>query len=57
MLKGGRGVDLPEILHTISFLLALPEFFPTVLRKFGRAVAPLPKIWRTRQGTGAGGFK
>ena len=25
-VKGGRGVDLPEILHIILFLLALPRF-------------------------------
>ena len=41
-VKGGRGVDLAEILHMIFFLLALPRFSPLFLPEFGRAVAPLP---------------
>ena len=35
LVKGGRGVDLPEILHTIFFLLALPTF--------PHCFAPLPR--------------
>ena len=42
-VKGGRGLDLPEILHIIYFFSScFAKIFPTVLPEFGRAVAPLP---------------
>ena len=46
-IKGGRGVDLPEILHTIFSSSCFARISPTVLPEFGRAVncppAPLPR--------------
>ena len=46
LVKGGRGVDLVEILHTIFFLLALPEFPPLFCPNLGGQLpppAPLPR--------------
>ena len=37
LVKGGRGVDLPEILHIL-----LAQIFPTVLPELRRTVAPPP---------------
>ena len=47
LVKGGRGGDLPEILHTICFLLKLPEFFPLFCPNLGGQLPKihLPKNW------------
>ena len=42
LVKGGRGVDLAEILHTIFFLLALPEFSPLFWPNLGVQLPPPP---------------
>ena len=42
MVKGGRMVDLAEILHTILFLIALPEFSPLFCPNLGGQLPPLP---------------
>ena len=41
-VKGGRGVDLPEILHIIFFLLALPRFSPLFCPNLGGQLPPPP---------------
>ena len=45
-VKGGRGVDLAEILHIIFFLLALPRlsplFCPNLVGQLPPAPRPLP---------------
>ena len=46
-VKGGRGVDLPEILHIIFLLLALPRFSPLFCPNLGgqlpSPLSPLPR--------------
>ena len=45
-VKGSRGVDFPEILHIIFFLLALPRFSPLFCPNLGGQLpgpAPLPR--------------
>ena len=42
LVKGGRGVGLPGMFHTISFLLALPEFSPLFCPNLGEQFSPLP---------------
>ena len=39
---GGRRVDLPEILHMIFFLLALPRFSPLFCPNLGGQLPPPP---------------
>ena len=39
-VKGGRGVDLPEILHMIFFLLALPRLSPLFCPNLGGQLPP-----------------
>ena len=39
-VKGGRGVDLAEILHMIFFLLALPKFSPLFCPNLGGQLPP-----------------
>ena len=41
-VKGGRGADLPEILHIIFFLLALPKFPPLFCPNLGGQLPPHP---------------
>ena len=41
-VKGGRGVDLPEILHIIFFLLALPRLSPLFCPNLGGQLPPPP---------------
>ena len=43
LVKGGRGVDLPEILH---ILLALPEFSPLFCPNLGGQLPPPPCLVR-----------
>ena len=46
MVKGGRMVDLPEILHTIFFLIALPELSPLFCPNLGGQLPPcLVRLW------------
>ena len=46
LVKGGRGVDLPETLHTIFFLFALPEFSALFCLNLGGQLPPcLVRPW------------
>ena len=41
-VKGGRGVDLPEILHIVFVLLALPRSSPLFCPNLGGQLPPCP---------------
>ena len=46
-VKGGRGVDLAEILHIIFFLLALPRFSPLFCPNLGGQLACFADVGNT----------
>ena len=55
-VKGGRGVDLAEILHMIFFLLALPRFSPLFCPNLGGQLPlPPPRPLPRTPMTGGGG--